>query len=141
MNQVELRSGAPIPGNPTIPAQQQAQFASEQQVNVEEYVETIIDEKWTELEKDIQKIVDWKNRSEQRINELSSKVEDLKDRFEKTQAAMLGKLGEYDQTMKDVGADLKAMEKVFSKVLPQFTDNVKTLSDVTEKLKDHHVHK
>jgi hypothetical protein len=137
LNQVELRSGAPVVGNPTIPVQQQHQFQQEQQSNIEEYVETIIDEKWTELEKDIQKIIDWKNRSEQRLQELNSRVDDLRDRFEKLNQAMLGKIGDYDRTMQDVGADLKAMEKVFSKVLPQFTDNVKQLSDITEKMKDH----
>jgi chromosome segregation ATPase len=138
LNQVELRSGAAIPGNPTIPVVQQAQYSSDQHASVEEYVEAIIDEKWTELERDIQKIVDWKNRSEQRINDLARQVDDLKVRFEKTQNAMLGKLNEYDQTMKDVGADLKAMERVFAKVLPQFTDNVKQLDEITERMKDHH---
>lgn len=144
LNQVELRSGGPIPGNPTIPAAQQAQFQSEQQTSVEEYVEAIIDEKWQELEKDIQKVIDWKNRSEQRINDLARQVDDLKGRFEKTQNAMLGKLSEYDQTMKDVGADLKAMERVFSKVLPQFTENVKQLDEITGRMKEQrpeHPHK
>lgn len=137
INQVELRSGAPVQGNPTIPMQQQQQYAMEQQASIEEYVETIIDEKWTELEKDIQKIIDWKNRSELRIQELNARVDDLRDRFEKVQGALLGKIGDYDKTMQDVGADLKAMERVFSKVLPQFTDNVKQLNDITEKMKDH----
>lgn len=138
INQVELRSGAPVMGNPTIPLSQQQQFLSDSQTSVEEYVETIIDEKWTELEKDIQKIIDWKNRSEQRINDLAARVDDLKERFEKVQTAMLGKLSDYDKTMQDVGADLKAMEKVFSKVLPEFTENVRQLSEVTDKIKHHH---
>jgi hypothetical protein len=137
LNQVDIRSGAPVPGNPTIPAGQQVQLQTEQQVDIEEYVETIIDEKWTELEKDIQKIIDWKNRSEQRIQELNTRMDDLKDRFDKLQAGLLGKVGEYDRTMQDVGADLKAMERVFSKVLPQFTDNVKQLSEITDKMKEH----
>lgn len=134
LNQVELRSGAPVPGNPTIPGPQQQQFGQDQQASIEEYVETIIDEKWTELEKDIQKIVDWKNRSEQRLVELAQRVDDLKDRFEKLQSSILGKVGEYDKTMQDVGADLKAMERVFSKVLPQFTENVKQLSEISEQM-------
>lgn len=137
LNQVDLRSGAPVMGNPTMPVAQQQQFAGEQQASVEEYVETIIDEKWTELEGDIQKIVDWKNRSEQRLTDLANKIEDLKDRFDKLQGSVLGKLGEYDSTMQDVGSDLKAMERVFAKVLPQFTDNVKQLSEISERLGRH----
>lgn len=139
LNQVELRSGAPVQGNPTVPQRQQA--SAGEQTNIEEYVETIIDEKWTELEKDIQKIVDWKNRSEQRLTELSQKVEDLRDRFDKLNSGVLGKVQQYDQTMQDVGADLKAMEMVFSKVLPQFTDNVKQLSEITDKMHTKHEQK
>ena len=137
LNQVELRSGAPVMGNPTIPLAQQQQLGGEQQASVEEYVETIIDEKWSELEADIQKIVDWKNRSEQKITELTQRVEDMKERFEKLQTAILGKIGEYDHTMQDVSSDLKAMERVFSKVLPQFTENVKQLSEISERMSKH----
>jgi prefoldin subunit 5 len=134
LNQVELRSGAAVGGNPTIPVQQQHAYHNEQQASIEEYVETIIDEKWQELERDIQKIIDWKNRSDQRLTEMTQQVAEIKERFEKLQTTMLGKVGDYDRTMQDVGADLKAMERVFAKVLPSFTENVKQLSDITEKL-------
>lgn len=103
-------------------------------VSSEEYIEAIIDEKWTELEADVQKIVEWKNRSEQRITQLSQQVVDLKDRFEKLHAALIGKIETYDKNILEVGAEIKAMEKVFSKVLPVFTDNVKQLSDITDKM-------
>lgn len=128
------------------PPQQQPLFAPHPQenyarsapqhsdVSTEEYIEAIIDEKWVELEADIEKIVEWKNRSEQRITQLSQQVTDLKDRFEKLHAALIGKIETYDKNILEVGAEIKAMEKVFSKVLPVFTDNVKQLSDVTEKL-------
>jgi prefoldin subunit 5 len=137
LNQVELRSGAAVAGNPTMPPAAQHAHNMDQQSSVEEYVETIIDEKWQELERDIQKIIDWKNRSEQRITDLNSQMSELKERFEKLQTTMLGKVGDYDRTMQDVGADLKAMERVFAKVLPSFTDNVKQLSEITEKLKEN----
>jgi len=103
-------------------------------VSTEEYIEAIIDEKWTELEADVEKIVEWKNRSEQRITQLSQQVTDLKDRFDKLHAALIGKIETYDKNILEVGAEIKAMEKVFSKVLPVFTDNVKQLSDITEKM-------
>lgn len=108
--------------------------SSSSNVSTEEYIEAIIDEKWTELEADVEKIVEWKNRSEQRITQLSQQVTDLKDRFEKLHAALIGKIEVYDKNILEVGAEIKAMEKVFSKVLPVFTDNVKQLSDVTEKM-------
>lgn len=103
-------------------------------VSTEEYVEAIIDEKWAELEDDIQKVVEWKNRSEQRIQGLAQQVADLKDRFDKLHQALIGKIESYDKNILEVGAEIKAMEKVFSKVLPVFTDNVKQLNDITERM-------
>ncbi len=103
-------------------------------VSAEEYIESVIDEKWTELEGDIQKIIEWKNRSEKRISSLEQSFNDLKDRFEKLHAALIGKIESYDKNILEVGAEIKAMEKVFSKVLPVFTDNVKQLADVAQRI-------
>lgn len=114
------------------PAQEKHSAPSD--VSTEEYIEAIIDEKWTEIEDDVQKIVDWKNRSEQRLTQLTQQVTDLKDRFEKLHAALIGKIETYDRNILEVGAEIKAMEKVFSKVLPVFTDNVKRLDEITDKM-------
>jgi uncharacterized protein YoxC len=111
------------------PEQAPPQVAS---VQTEELVEAIIDEKWNELVKDINKIVEWKNKTEAKIATMEQKFEDLKDSFDKLHQAVIGKVGEYDQNILSVGAEVKAMEKVFSKVLPVFTENVNELSRVTD---------
>lgn len=103
-------------------------------ISTEEYVEAIIEERWQYIEEDIRKIVEWKNRSEQRITILSQQFEDVKDRFDKLHAALIGKIEDYDKNILEVGAEIKAMEKVFSKVLPTFTDNVKQLDEITKRL-------
>ena len=43
---------------------------------------------------------------------------------------ILGKISEYDQNLVNVGTEIKAMEKVFEKILPSFTDNVQRLSRI-----------
>jgi len=40
------------------------------------------------------------------------------------QVDKIGKISEYDKNITDVGVEIKAMEKVFQKVLPTFTENV-----------------
>ena len=40
---------------------------------------------------------------------------------------MLGKITEYDDNLTNVGTEIKAMGKVFSKVLPSLTDSVNKL--------------
>ncbi len=104
-------------------------------IGTEELVESIIDEKWEELMKDINKVIDWKNRTEARVAKVEQKIDDLKDRFDQLHKAIIGKVGEYDKHILDVGTEIKALEKVFQKVLPQFADNVKELSIISERFK------
>ena len=101
----------------------------------EELIETIIDEKWEELLKDVNKIIDWKNRSEKRIQKVEVEIKNLKNSFDDLHKAVIGKVSEYDKHILDVGSEVKAMEKVFSKVLPKFTENVHELSRITKKVK------
>jgi hypothetical protein len=105
------------------------------QVNTEEIVEAIIEEKWTELIKDVTKIVEWKNKVENRLSEIELKLDNLKENFSDLNKGVLGKINEYDKHILEIGSNIKAMEKVFSKVLPAFTENVNELSRIANKLK------
>ncbi|MBU0637062.1 MAG: hypothetical protein KKF89_00350 [Nanoarchaeota archaeon] len=102
---------------------------------VEELVESVIEEKWNDLVKDINKIIEWKNNSESKINSLEQEFSSMKESFDKLHQAVIGKIGEYDKNILNVGAEVRAMEKVFSKVLPVFTEKVNDLSRVAEAFK------
>ncbi|MFH1850624.1 MAG: hypothetical protein ABH879_10695 [archaeon] len=102
---------------------------------IEEITEAIIDEKWKELTRHIDKIIDWKERTEQKVALLEQDFSDLKKNFDSLHNAILGKIGEYDENIVSLGAEIKAMEKVFQKLLPTFTENVSELSRITKKLK------
>lgn len=133
--------GPPPPGDPYdsnqegMPAYDSGGYGASNE-EIEELVESIIDEKWEELAKDINKIVEWKNDVEMKINKLEQRFESLKDEFDKLHQAIIGKIGEYDKNILAVGAEIKAMEKVFSKVLPLFTENVNELSRITQTFKE-----
>ena len=104
-------------------------------VTSEELIEAMIDEKWNELLKDINKVIDWKNSTESRIGAMEQQFSDLKDSFDRLHEAIIGKIGDYDRNILNVSSEIKAMEKVFSKVLPVFTKNVSELNRVTVALK------
>ncbi|MCP3684851.1 MAG: hypothetical protein GY861_19480 [bacterium] len=135
---------APVP-QPQMPQQQQQEqpqyFEQQQQMpssydaGMEEVAEAIIEEKWKDISKDISKVVDWKNDTEARIVAMEQKFSDLKDQFDKVHAAILGKITEYDESIKEVGSEVKAMEKVFQDVLPRFTENINELSRITKTVK------
>ena len=103
---------------------------------IEEVAEAIIDEKWSELMKHIQKIVDWKQRVDSRIIEMENRFKSLEEEFNKLHESVIGKVQEYDQNIRDVGTEIKGMEKVFQKIIPELTTNVSELSKLTDSLKD-----
>ncbi len=131
------RLGQQLPPLPqAMPQQQfqQSQMGVPMQ-NTEEIIEAIIDEKWNELVKDINKIIEWKQKADNSMSVMQQQLADLRDQFDKLHGAVLGKVGDYDKNMTEVNTQLQAMEKVFSKVLPSFVDNVNELNRITERIK------
>lgn len=104
-------------------------------ISTEELVEAIIDEKWNDLMRDLNKIVEWKNFANNKLVSMEQKIEDLKREFDKLHSALISKIDDYDKNITNVGAEVRAMEKVFSKVLPVFTENISELSRITRGMK------
>ena len=103
--------------------------------STEEIVEAIIDEKWNELLKDLNKVIEWKDSTNTKLISLEQKFDSLKEEFDKIHSAILNKVESYDKNISLVGAEVKAMERVFSKVLPLFTENVAELSRISKDIK------
>ena len=101
----------------------------------EELIEAIIEEKWENLLQDLSKLAEWKNITTQKVTAMEQQVQDLRREFDKVHSVIISKIDDYDKNMSNVGAEVKAMEKVFSKVLPLFTENVAELSKITKELK------
>jgi chromosome segregation ATPase len=128
------------PENNTMESHQDIRELKEMHVDnsakIEELVETIVEEKWEDLLRDVNKIVEWKNKLETRLTEMEIKLDNLKENFSDLQRAVVGKVNDYDKHIQEVGSEIQAMEKVFSKVLPVFTENVNELSSIARKMKE-----
>lgn len=161
MNQADLRSAGPVEGAvpselagqslaqpveqdsiPDLPNEQIAEEELQQTVpqerydeHVEEVAEAIIEEKWEDLMKSINKLLEWKEEMENKMAAVEQSMKDLKENFSNLQMSIVGKVAEYDKSMKSVGADVQAMEAVFQKILPTLADNVNELSRLTKKAK------
>lgn len=105
---------------------------------IEEIAESMIDAKWDDLIAEVKKIIEWKNKTEEKQNKLQHDVDKLKEDFKMLHEAVLGKLEDYDTRMRDVGTELKAVGKVFKDVIPTFVENVKELSSLKDDLKKKH---
>ena len=100
---------------------------------MEEMTESLIDEKWDELVKEVRKIIDWKEKVEATQTQLTNDIAKLKEDFKTLHQGVLGKLDTYDNTIQEVGTELKAVGKVFKDVIPEFVEGVKEFSAMRKK--------
>lgn len=140
---VGMEPAAPMPSTPPMGSNaalggippMDTQLDSGSLERIEEIAEAIIDEKWNEIVKSINKIIDWKDRADAKMTKFEQSILDMKQDFDNLTKGVLGKVGEYDQNLVNIGSEIKAMEQVFQKVLPTLTENVHTLDKLTRDLK------
>jgi DNA-binding transcriptional MerR regulator len=128
-----MRSPPQAPMPP--PIQAPVNSLDDQTEKIEEIAESIIEEKWTELISNVNKIIDWKDKTESRLTKIETNFENIKNNFDKLHTGILGKISEYEHGMTDLGTEIKALEKVFQKILPTLTENVNELSRITKSMK------
>jgi hypothetical protein len=102
---------------------------------IEEIAESVISEKWEEMISNIGDLKLWKEKVETDLSGVKQEILRIESRFENLQKAVLGKVGEYSEGVNDLTIEMKAMEKVFEKILEPLTRNVKELDEITKKLK------
>lgn len=139
LSQADAKHGvepfAPVPHEEMPVPQQQPQAPPQRSEAFEEIAEHIVDEKWQEFTKEIGKIAEWRDSVNSRLDRLEQSVMDMKGDLENLHRGILTKIGDYDKNLLDVGTEIKAMEKVFQKVLPTLTENVAELSRITKQAK------
>ncbi|MEM4246742.1 MAG: hypothetical protein QXR48_00250 [Candidatus Woesearchaeota archaeon] len=142
MAQAEMKGGAePMPEAPSagvgeFPAAETApKGAAETPKGFEEIAEAVVEEKWNEFMKEIGKINEWKEATTSRLDKLDQSLADMKSDLDNLHKAIVSKISEYDKNLLDVGTEIKAMEKVFQKVLPELTGSVAELSRITKTAK------
>jgi len=99
---------------PPLPAQSERITTDK----IQEIAESIIDEKWDLLVENVNKIIDWKERVEKSMAEISKKVNELDTRMAKSSTEVSAQLETQEKVMENVDAEVKAFTKVLQKVLP-----------------------
>ena len=127
--------GPPLPAPPgPSPSSQSGQSSGSSQ-DIEAAVEAIVEERWKEFEKKADRDKEWRDKTEGRLTRLEQYSADLKADLDNLHRAIVSKIADYDKNLLSVGTEIKAMEKVFQKVLPTLTENVGELSRITKEIK------
>jgi hypothetical protein len=98
-------------------------------------VEQIVEEKWKEMVQNVGDINVFRARVSDDVESMKQELLRTQKRLEDLQVAVVGKVKDYNKSVLDIGNDMKALEKVFGKILEPLAMNVKELSRITKELK------
>lgn len=135
-----IREGFPTQQEPY--QQQQYQQPSDyapysQDTQLQEVIETIVEEKWEELLDKISEINLWRERVNMDILSIKQEIVRTQERFDILQTAVLGKVSEYNKNVTNISTDMKALEAVLQKIIQPLSENVRDLNRITEEFKKH----
>ncbi len=102
---------------------------------VHEIVEAIVNEKWNEVVGSLGNLAVWKEKVTNDTVAIKQELVRVEERFRDLQNAVLGRVKEYDEGIRSVHTEMKALEKVFEKILEPLTSNIKELTRITQELK------
>ncbi|MBI5148782.1 hypothetical protein HZA33_03820 [Candidatus Pacearchaeota archaeon] len=102
---------------------------------IEEIAEEIASEKINQFKMQVGDIAEFKQDTQSSVTAMSERLKRIETNMDRLQAALLGKVQDYGKDIKDLGAEMRALEGAFSKILNPLVDNVKDLSEITERLK------
>src|SRR3989338_280830 len=126
------------PNYPESSIQPSRGFSSQPTIStdmVQQITESIVEEKWDELMDKVGDLRLWKEKINSDIGSVKQEILRTQNRFENLQKAVLGKVHDYNENIININNEMKALEKVFEKILQPLTENVKELSKITDKLK------
>ena len=135
LGQAEARIAGAYAQEQEMPEMQQPVQQQAPTQNITEEVETQINEKWKILAEELKPWLNWKEQAETQMNAITNDVTAIKSEVEKIHKAVFAQIQEYGQNLRDVGAEIKAMEKVFTQVLPELTSSVQDISRAAKQLK------
>ena|SRR3989338_1689918 len=139
LNQSVPQSPEPYPQSPSdMPPTYQPQGQGGSQygyADVEQVAESIAQEKFDDVNKEVQKLKEDVAVMGSKLDMFSQMTNDLREDVKNLHQALIGKIGDYDKTLLDVGTDIKAMEKVFTKMLPDLSANIQELDRITKRVK------
>lgn len=107
-----------------------------EEITVEELIEGIVAERWKEFE---ERLADFEKRDLQlqsEIDDMRKRVVELEKSLETREVGFTSKLEEFGGSVENIEGRIGSIEKVFREFLPELTSNIKTMSDLVEKIKE-----
>lgn len=132
-NQSEKSFSGYMPSEDRVYSQPQFQGLNSDQI--QEVVESIVEEKWEDLISKVGDINLWKENVNNDIESIKQEVLRVQERFNNLQNILIGKVTDYNKSVIEINSEMKALEQVMQKIIEPLTRNIKELNKITSQLK------
>ena len=102
---------------------------------IHQIVEAIVSEKFDDMMSGVGNLSVWKEKINNDVIAIKQEILRINERFDNLQNAILGRIKDYDQGMQGVHTEMKALEKVFEKIIEPLTTNIKELDRLVKEMK------
>jgi hypothetical protein len=122
-------------GEPQQEYQQYQQYQTPQPATdietINEIAEQIVEEKTNEIKKQMSSFKNSNEEMKSDLERMSKKLEKLENNFNELQVAILRRIGEYGDNIKNISNEMHETQGSFSKILNPLTDNIRELQKLT----------
>jgi len=107
-----------------------------EEITIEELIEGIVDERWKEFE---ERLIDFEKRDMQlqnQIEDIGKRIKEISEALELKEKGLASKLEEFGGSVENIEGRIGSIEKVFKDFLPELTQNIRSMSDLVDKIKE-----
>jgi len=98
---------------------------------INEIAEQIVEEKTVEIKKQMTSFKNSNEETKSDVERMNKRLEKLENNFNEMQVAILRKIGEYGENIKNISSEMHQTQDSFSKILNPLTDNIRELQKMT----------
>lgn len=111
------------------------EMSEEEEIGLEELIEEIVDEKWRSIEGEMDRMKKGFVKLQDQIDFLKQRVDEVENKQEEKKEELKGMIQDSSQKMEKIEGRIGSVEKAFKEFLPSLTENVRSLSEIVEKMK------
>jgi DNA-binding transcriptional MerR regulator len=111
---------------------------SQQGVNIDtinDIAEQIFEEKNSEIRRQVSEFIKFQEEAGYAVQKIEERLTRLENTFNEMQTAILKKVGDYGQDIKDISSEMKKTQETFSTIVAPITKNISDLKDIAKSKK------
>ncbi|MBR9704360.1 hypothetical protein GOV12_03035 [Candidatus Pacearchaeota archaeon] len=103
---------------------------------INDIAEQIVEEKSVELKKQVSESKIFENETKLELDKINNRLMKIENTLYELQIAIIKKVGEYGENIKNIKEEMSATQDSFSKILNPLTDNIRELQGISNKEKN-----